>query len=98
MGAEAMDATFETTGEIMSERRTVVLQAAEERGLLGAKDRMVGGRLPDALVEQAKRVSGIAETTELLTYALARIAVEDDFGERLISRKGRVPRGTFFAG
>jgi hypothetical protein len=59
---------------------------------------MVGGRLPDALVEQAKRVSGIVETTELLTYALARIAVEDDFGERLISRKGRVPRGTFFAG
>jgi hypothetical protein len=93
-----MDATFETTGEIMSERRTVVLQAAEERRLLGAKDRMVGGRLPDALVEQAKRVSGIAETTELLTYALARIAVEDDFGERLTSRKGRVPRGTFFAG
>jgi hypothetical protein len=93
-----MDAEFETTGEIMSERRTVVLQAAEERGLLGAKDRMVGGRLPDALVEQAKRASGIAETTELLTYALARIAVEDDFAERLMARKGRVPRGTLFAG
>jgi len=98
MEDEAMDAEFEKAEEIMSQRRAVILHAAEERGLLGAKDRTVGGRLPGALVEQAKRVSGIAETTDLLTYALARIAVEDDFGERLISRKGRVPRGTFFAG
>jgi hypothetical protein len=87
-----------TTAKVLADQRSVILRAAEERGLLGAKDRTIGGRLPAALVEQAKRVSGIEETTELLTYALARVAVEDDFGERLIARKGRVPKGILFAG
>jgi len=30
--------------------------------------------------------------TELLEYALARVALEDDFGLKLIARQGRVPR------
>jgi hypothetical protein len=97
-GGTIMDAESGTMEKRRAERRSVVLRTAEERGLLGAKDRTIGGRLPAALIEQAKRVSGIEETTELLTYALARVAIEDDFGERLIARKGRVPRGTFFAG
>jgi len=80
------------------ERRHAVLRAAEERGLLGAKARQLGGRFSDALAEQAKRVSGIDETTDLLTYALIKVALEDDFGERLLARKGRVPKGTLFAG
>jgi hypothetical protein len=29
---------------------------------------------------------------------LIKVAIEDDFGERLIARKGHVPKGTFFAG
>ena len=66
-----MDATFEPTGEIMAERRTVVLQAAEERGLLGAKDRTVGGRLPDALVEQAKRVHGTQRAKRIRVWLSA---------------------------
>lgn len=68
--------------------------------VLGAKAGAVrawGGRFPQALVEQAKRVSGIAETTDLLTYALVRLALEDDFGTRLLARKGRLPKGTFVA-
>lgn len=80
------------------ERRTAAIRAAEERGLLGSKDRQLGGRFSDALVEEAKRVSGITENTDLLTYALIKVALEDDFGERLLARKGRVPKGTFFAG
>lgn len=80
------------------DRRTLLVQAAEERGLLGAKDRQMGGRFSEALVEEAKRVSGITENTDLLTYALIKVALEDDFGERLLRRKGRVPKGTFFAG
>jgi hypothetical protein len=79
-------------------RRTALLRAAEERGLLGAKDRQMGGRFSEALVEQAKRVSGVTENTDLLTYALIKVALEDDFGERLLRRKGKVPKGTFFAG
>ncbi len=60
-------------------------------------DRALGGRFPEAPVEQAKRVSGIAETTDLLTYALVKLALEDDFGTRLLARMGRVPKGTFVA-
>jgi hypothetical protein len=78
-------------------RRAAFIRAAEERGLLGSKDRQLGGRFSDALIDEAKRVSGITENTDLLTYALIKVALEDDFGERLLARKGRVPKGTFFA-
>lgn len=79
-------------------RKTAVLQLAEENGLLTAKDRQLGGRFSGDLVERAKQVTGIASDTELLTYALAKVALEDDFGERLVARRGRVPPGTFLAG
>ncbi len=79
-------------------RRAAVIRTAQERGLMGSKDRQLGGRFSDALVDEAKRVSGITENTDLLTYALIRVALEDDFGERLLARKGSVPKGTFFAG
>jgi len=81
-----------------SERRAAAIQEARHRGLIGSKDRQLGGRFSNALVDEAKRVSGIAENTELLTYALIKVALEDDFGERLLARKGSVPRGTLFAG
>lgn len=80
------------------DRRAAIIRAAEERGLLGSKRRQLGGRFSEALVEEAKRVTGITENTELLTYALAKVVLEDDFGERLLARKGTVPKGTFFAG
>ncbi len=72
-----------------------ILNAAEARGLLGAKDRQMGGRFPAALVDAAQRASGITEPTDLLTYALVRLAFEDNYGERLLSLEGSVPRGTF---
>lgn len=81
-----------------SGRRAAFISAAEKRGLLGSKDRQLGGRFSDALIDEAKRVSGITENTDLLTYALIKVALEDNFGERLLARKGRVPKGTLFAG
>jgi hypothetical protein len=44
------------------------------------------------LVKAAKARSGIKSDTELLEYALARVALEDDFGSKLIARKGRIPK------
>jgi hypothetical protein len=79
------------------DKRAAFIRAAEEHGLLGPKDCTLGGRFSKTLIEQAKRVSGIPETTELLTYALIKLALEDDFGDRLLARKGRVPKGMFFA-
>ncbi len=93
-----MDDARDDPAAELGERRAAFIRAAEARGLLGSKDRQVGGRFSDALIGEAKRVSGIMENTELLTYALIKVALEDDFGERLIARKGRIPKGTFFAG
>jgi hypothetical protein len=79
------------------DRRDLALQAAQQYGLLGPKQLAMGGRFSEALIQQAKRVSGITENTDLLTYALIKLALEDDFGERLLARKGTVPKGTFSA-
>lgn len=87
---------YQVTG--LAERQASMLQEAGDRGLLGTKSRQLGGRFAESLVEEAKRVSGITETTELLTYALMKVAMEDDFGERLLARRGSVPTDTLLAG
>lgn len=74
------------------DRRTGVLSAARDMGLLGAKDRMIGGRVPTPLLEAAKARSGIDSDSELLQYALSKVALEDDFGPDLLARKGRVAK------
>ena len=84
--------------QVAADRWEATTKAARELGLLGAKDRSLGGRFPRALVEAAKRVTGIEEDTRLLTYALAKVAIEDDFGQRLVRRKGSVPKDILFEG
>lgn len=93
-----MDTSRDEAGAGRAERRTAFIQAAEARGLLGSKNRQLGGRFSDALIDEAKRVSGISENTDLLTYALVRVALEDDFGERLLARKGKIPKDSLIAG
>lgn len=75
-----------------SDRQTRILESAREEGLLGARDRTIGGRVPAPLVEAAKLRTGIQSDSELLLYALSKVAVEDDFGRRLVARKGRISR------
>jgi hypothetical protein len=58
----------------------------------GARDKTISGRVPSALVEAAKGRSGIRSDSELLVYALSRVALEDDFGPTLLSMKGSVPK------
>ena len=71
-------------------RRTAVLETAKDVGLLpGARSR-IAGRIRKHLVDAAKARSGIKSDTDLLEYALARVALEDDFGRKLIAREGRV--------
>lgn len=71
------------------------LEAAEASGWLAPKDRHLGGRVSTALVERAKQASGITSDTELLTYALAVVALEDDFAEKLLALEGSVPKDAF---
>jgi hypothetical protein len=66
------------------------MDTAREFGLLGGENSRIGGRIRRDLVAAAKKKSGIASDTELLEYALAKVALEDDFGTKLVQRKGRI--------
>lgn len=72
--------------------RRAVLETALKLGLLGGENRRIGGRVCRDLVAAAKKKTGITSDTELIEYALAEVALEDDFGTRLIRRKGRVAK------
>jgi hypothetical protein len=76
----------------MARRRASVVEAAEDAGLLDGDNSHVGARVPQRLLNEAKARSGIASTTDLVEYALAKVALEDDFGAKLVARKGSVPR------
>lgn len=71
-------------------RRQTIMAAARDLGLLGGENGRIGGRVRRELVAAAKKKSGIASDTELLEYALAKVALEDDFGTKLVRRKGRI--------
>jgi len=73
-------------------RRSVVLRTAKDAGLLTGSSGRIAARIRKQLIDAAKTRSGIASDTELLEYALARVALEDDFGQKLVRRSGRVPR------
>jgi len=68
-----------------------ILTIAEEKGLFrGTRTKVVRGRMPEALVSQAKARTGIKSDTDLLELALANLAVADDYLEWLLSRRGTV--------
>ena len=68
-----------------------IMTIAEEEGLLkGERTQVVRGRMPRALVNRAKKRSGIVSDTELIEVALANIAVADDYTDWLLSRRGTV--------
>jgi hypothetical protein len=74
-------------------RNEATLAQAREAGLLAhGRDARIAGRVPSDLVAAAKKRSGLSSDTEVLEMALARLALEDDFGARLVRRKGTVPK------
>lgn len=77
-----------------SNRLRDIMVIAEEEGLLGGeRTQVVRGRMPEALVARAKKRTGIDSDTDLIEVALANIAVEDDYADWLLSRRGAVSRG-----
>jgi len=71
-------------------RRKAVLETAREAGLLAGVNSRIAGRIRKPLIDAARARSGILSDTELLEYALACVALEDDFGQKLLARRGRV--------
>jgi hypothetical protein len=49
-----------------------------------------GGRVSPALVKQAKRQTGIETDTDLIEFALATVALEDNFAEAFKASRGKV--------
>jgi hypothetical protein len=73
-------------------RNRLVLEQARALGLLGSvKDARLSGRVSAKLLEAAKRRAQVSSDTELIELALSRMALEDDFGSRLLRRSGSVP-------
>ena len=70
-----------------------VMVIAEEQGLLrGERNQVVRGRMPKALVAQAKKRTGVVSDTDLIELALANIAVADDYVDWLLAHRGTIDR------
>jgi len=68
-----------------------VKQAARARRLTGGKrTHVLSARLDEALVAAAKARTGIESDTELAEFALASLAIGDDYGEWILSQAGRL--------
>jgi hypothetical protein len=67
-----------------------VMKAAERSGLLKDKSSRIAGRVSTALVKQAKKRTGIQADTNLIEFALANIALEDNFAETFRDARGTV--------
>jgi hypothetical protein len=80
----------ETNDFLIARRRSVVATAKAE-GLFAGENIALGARVARRLVDRAKERAGISSTTDLIEYALAKVALEDDFGGKLVARKGSVP-------
>ncbi|WP_292066078.1 hypothetical protein [Mesorhizobium sp.] len=79
--------------EMPGEQKFVVrqtLRAAIRLGLIGSKDERITARLSHALIEQAKRQTGIKGDTELLEFALANVALEDNFAATMNKLAGTI--------
>lgn len=77
---------------IIAKRVETTLRTAAAAGLTeGSKDKRLSGRAHSRLFEAAAAKSGL-DGSELLEYALAKVALEDSFVETLLSLKGSIPR------
>jgi hypothetical protein len=73
-------------------RFEAVMQAAEQSGFLSEKSGRIGGRVSPALIRQAKRLTGIETDTDLIEFALATVALEDNFADAFRTSRGKVDR------
>ena len=81
-----------TTGRfvVSKARLEAVMRAAEKSGLLNEKGSRIGGRVSPALVRQAKRQTGIETDTDLIEFALATVALEDNFADAFKESRAQV--------
>jgi len=71
-------------------RFEAVMQAAKQAGLLRGKGGRIGGRVSPVLIRQAKQQTGIETDTDLIEFALATVALEDNFAQAFKASRGKV--------
>lgn len=76
--------------KIQIARINAVLQRAEESGLRAEKTGRIAGRVSADLIKQAKARTGLTSDTELVEFALANVALEDNFAETFRKTRGTV--------
>lgn len=86
----ARSANTARSATVGNARFEAVMKAAEHSGLLGEKSKRIGGRISPALVEQAKKHTGIETDTDLIEFALANVALDDNFGATFRKTRGTV--------
>jgi hypothetical protein len=78
---------------VASHRVQAMMEQARAVGLVGgAKDRRIAGRVSGSLLAAAKKRAGTSSDSGVIEVALATLALEDDFGAKLVRRKGSIPR------
>ena len=87
--ASGKSATLRESGA-NRDRVVAVLARAKESGLTLSKGGRIAGRVSPELIERAKALTGLRSDTELLQFALANIAIEDDFAQAFRELKGAV--------
>jgi hypothetical protein len=75
---------------ISKARFEAVMKAAAHSGFLKEKSSRIAGRISPALIEQAKKQTGIETDTDLIEFALATIALEDNFAKIFKQSRGKV--------
>lgn len=73
-----------------SVRIEAVFRGAEKVGLLGEKDGRIAGRVSSGLIKEAKARTGIKSDSELIAFALATVALEDNFAQEFSDLAGTV--------
>jgi hypothetical protein len=71
-------------------RFETVMKAAERSGLLKQKSSRIAGRVSPSLVQEAKRRTGIEGDTDLIAFALANVALEDNFAGAFKDTRGKI--------
>ena len=74
-------------------RNRATLESARAAGLLGAaRNARVAGRVSAELIAAAKKSADVSSDTDVIEIALAKLALEDDFGAKLVRTKGSLER------
>ncbi|EHP83643.1 hypothetical protein [Methylorubrum extorquens] len=80
-------------GGIKREQVVAVMALAQASGLTAGKDSRISGRVSSELIERAKARTGLESDTELVEFALANLAVEDNFAQVFRELHGTVDPG-----